>query len=322
MQAIIPVAGVGTRLRPLTTEMPKVLLNVAGKPMLGHLIEKLLEIGIKDYIFITGYLEEMIKEYVSTSYKNINAKYVHQEEMKGTAHAIGLAKPYIKEAVLIVFGDTLFKGSLKGILKNDSDGLVGVCQTNDPKRFGIIEAEGKKITRMVEKPDRPPSKLAIIGVYLINNHKLLFECIEHIIRKGIKTKGEYQLTDALQLMIKNNANLNYFEIKQWLDCGQVETVLETNKELLKKIGLRKNKKIGNSIVIAPSHIGENVILENSVIGPYAVIKDYCVIKDSTITNSIVDQSSVIEDSKIKNFLIGKHAMFKKEERNGNFIEAK
>lgn len=177
MKAVIPVAGIGKRLRPLTNNKPKVLIPVNGKPMLGHLLDRLKKEDISEYIFITSYKREMVEDYIKKEYSDLNSKFVFQEEMKGTAHAISLAKNYVDEDVLIIFGDTLFQGELN--LDCNEDGVIMVNETNEPERLGIVELNGEYVVGMEEKPKKPKSNLAIIGIYHINNYKLLFSCIDN-----------------------------------------------------------------------------------------------------------------------------------------------
>ncbi len=312
MKVIIPVAGVGTRLRPHTLTQPKVLLNVAGHPMIYYIVDELIKKKIADsIIFITGYKAEDIEKYLNKTFK-YKFDYVEQKEMLGLGHAVLCAKekfdPIKNEDALIILGDTLFDVDLKDIVKSKYS-AIGVKKVDDPKRFGVVETNKKGfITRFVEKPASPdvsPSNEAIVGIYLIKNSTLLFNSIEHIIKNKITTKGEYQITDAMEVMIHQNEKFVTYQVDGWLDCGKHETMLETNQYLLNK---KKNKYSFKGCKINyPVFIGKDVTLENCIIGPNATINDGCFIKNSIIENSIVDVNSHIENSIIKDSLIGKHS---------------
>ncbi|MDD2717499.1 MAG: sugar phosphate nucleotidyltransferase [Candidatus Wallbacteria bacterium] len=309
MKVIIPVAGVGTRLAPFTYTLPKVLLPVAGKPMLGHTLDKLKELrDVSEVIFIIGHLGELIREYVRDNY-NFKASYIEQTERLGLGHAIHLAREICllnPEPVLIVLGDTLFE--IKGRIEMDpqADGLIAVKSVDDPKRFGIAEVEGDLITRLVEKPEQPKSNLAIIGVYYFKNTVLLFECLDEIIRKNIRTKNEFQITDAMQLMLDKHARLKAIEIEAWYDCGKTETLLSTNRELLRQSGSVNHGKVVNSVIIPPVNIDEQTEIENSVIGPYVSVTG-AKIKNSVIRDSIINRDSTIENTIFSGSLVGQGA---------------
>ena len=312
MKVIIPVAGVGTRLRPHTLTQPKVLLNVAGHPMIYYIVDELIKKKIADsIIFITGYKAEDIEKYLNKTFK-YKFDYVEQKEMLGLGHAVLCAKekfdPIKNEDALIILGDTLFDVDLKDIVKSKYS-AIGVKKVDDPKRFGVVETNKKGfITRFVEKPASPdvsPSNEAIVGIYLIKNSTLLFNSIEHIIKNKITTKGEYQITDAMEVMIHQNEKFVTYQVDGWLDCGKHETMLETNQYLLNK--KKKKYSFKGSKINYPVFIGKDVTLENCILGPNATINDGCFIKNSIIENSIVDVNSHIENSIIKDSLIGKHS---------------
>jgi glucose-1-phosphate thymidylyltransferase len=312
MKVIIPVAGVGTRLRPHTLTQPKVLLNVAGHPMIYYIVDELIKNKIADSIvFITGYMGDDIEKYLNKTFK-FEFDYVEQKKMLGLGHAILCAKekfnPDNNEEALIILGDTLFDVNLKDIVKSKYS-AIGVKKVDDPKRFGVVETNRKKfISRFVEKPASPkvsPSNDAIVGIYFIKNSNLLFESIEYIIKNKITTKGEYQITDAMEVMIKQNEKFVPYKVDGWLDCGKHETMLETNQYLLKKYKKKYNFK--NCKINYPVFIGRGVVLENCIVGPYATINDYCVIKNSIVENSIIENNSQIENSIIKDSMVGKHS---------------
>ncbi|MCX7918654.1 MAG: sugar phosphate nucleotidyltransferase [bacterium] len=310
MKAIIPVAGAGTRLKPHTHTVPKALIYVAGKPILGHILDELESLGVTEIIFIIGYLGEMITEYVDATYR-FKSYYVRQEELKGLGHAIHLARYYVKdEPILIILGDTIFKADLHSVL-NGEYSAIGVKNVRDPHRFGIVEMKNGFISRLVEKPDEPKTDLAIVGIYYIKNSNLLFKCLDELITNDIRTKGEYQLTDALQMMIERDEKIKTFLIDGWYDCGKPETLLETNRYILEQI--HHEVSVEGSIIIPPVFIADTVTIENSIIGPYVSIADNSFISNSVIKNSIINKNAVV-----KNILLAESVVGDKASVNGKF----
>ena len=236
MKAIIPVAGIGTRLRPHTHTAPKALIQVAGKPILGHILDELKPIGISEVVLVTGYMGDRVKDYVEEAHNDLDATYVDQEERKGLGHAIYLTADSIDdEPVLIVLGDTIVTADFSSFVGGERT-LIGVKEVDDPSRFGIVEVEDGEVKSLVEKPDVPSSNLAIVGLYYVVNTPLLFECLRRVIDEDIKTKGEYQLTDALILMLERGEKMGTFAVEGWHDCGLPETLLATNRYLLERSG--------------------------------------------------------------------------------------
>jgi len=309
MKVIIPVAGFGTRLRPHTLTKAKVLMNVAGKPMISYIIDQIIKDKLaSEIILITGFLGEQIEEYLNTNYK-FKFTFVKQEEPLGLGHAIYTAKNYLyeklNEDLLIILGDTLFDVKLKNICKGKYSRIT-VKKVNDPKRFGVVEKDKKGfVTHLIEKPSSPEvstSNEAIVGIYFIKNGKLLFECLEHNIKNDIKTKNEFQLTDALEKMLQLGEKMDTYKIDGWLDCGKPETILETNRYLLNK--LKKNYKFKTSVIKNPVSIAKGVWIEKSKIGPGVTIGENCKIRNCIIKNSIIHSGSIINDCKLIDSIIG------------------
>lgn len=311
MRAIIPVAGFGKRLKPHTYSLPKVLLNVGGKPIIGHIIDKLIKEKIFKATFIIGYLGEQVVEYVKKEYPQMKADYIEQKEVLGLGHAIHMAVPtFDDEEIFIILGDTIFDVDLKEVFKNKATTL-GVKVVDDPRRFGVAVMENGKIARLVEKPEIPVSNLALVGLYYIANTSLLTECLDELFRKDIKTNNEFQLTDALQLMIEKGENINIFPVDGWYDCGKPETLLSTNRYLLMKENL--HYKFDNVTVIDPVYIDATAKVKNSVIGPYTTIASNCEVSDSIIKNSIISPGAAVKRAMLENSIIGSDAVVK-----GNF----
>lgn len=308
MRAIIPAAGFGTRLKPHTFSLPKVLLNVGGKPILGHIIEKLLSEQIYNATFVVGYLGEKIVEYVKKYYPELNSNFVTQDIALGLGHAIHVAVPTIKEEeIFIILGDTIFDVDLHSVFQKKMSSL-GVKYVEDPSRFGVAVCNDGLISKLIEKPQTPISKLALVGLYYIRNTNLMIESLNELFEKEIKTKGEYQLTDALQLMIEKGEQFTTFNVDGWYDCGKSETLLSTNRFLLETKGT--NRKVDNNVIIDPVYISESAIVKNSVIGPFTTISENCVVEESIIRNSILSPNSRVEKSMLDNSIIGMNAIVK------------
>ncbi|MBC8044553.1 MAG: NTP transferase domain-containing protein [Rhizobacter sp.] len=305
MKALIPVAGVGSRLRPHTYTLPKVLLNVAGKPIIGHIIDKIIEEGIREAIIIVGYLGDMIEEYLTKNY-DIKFTFIEQEERLGLGHAVWIARDHAtEEPMLIILGDTVFEVDFKDVLKREYSSL-GVKSVDDPRRFGVAEVENGFISKLIEKPETPTTNLAVVGLYYIKHPKLLMQCLDEEVKNNIRTKGEYQLTDALQMMIDRGEKFTTFPVDGWYDCGKPETLLSTNEKLL--MSKSRNRTIHGSVITPPVFIAESAKIENSVIGPYATIASGAVIKDSIVQSSIIGDGAKVEGMLLNESIVGNNAI--------------
>ncbi|HEV8538514.1 MAG TPA: sugar phosphate nucleotidyltransferase [Bacteroidota bacterium] len=310
MRAIIPVAGFGSRLRPHTYTLPKVLLNVAGKPIIGHILDKIIEDGFDEATIIVGHLGDMIRDYVLSHYK-LKLDFVEQKEAKGLAHAIYLARgTFSNEPILIILGDTIFDVNLKPVMKEKCS-AIGVKEVEDPRRFGVVESRDGFVSRLIEKPEHPPSKHAIVGLYWISNPLLLEKCICELFEKDARTKGEYQLTDALQLMIQHGEKIRTFDVEGWYDCGKPETLLSTNRHLLER--LDQQVKLDGVVVNSPVYVSDRAKITNSVIGPFATIAEGAVVGDSIVRNSIVSEDAHVYKALLENSIVGNSALVQ-----GNF----
>lgn len=305
MRAIIPVAGIGTRLKPHTYSTPKVLLNVGGKPIIAHILDKLLEEGINKSTFVIGHLGDKIEEYIEKNYPSMKSTFIEQEKMEGLGHAIYTAIPtFDDEEIFIILGDTIFDVDLKNVFKNKISSL-GVKEVEDPRRFGVAVLKNGFIEKLVEKPQTPVSNLALVGLYYVSHKKALINCLNELVEKDIRTKGELQLTDALQIMIEKGEKVTTFPVEGWYDCGKPETLLSTNQFLLNKKSFFKRR---DSVVInQPVFIAEDAEIMNSVIGPYTTIASGCRIKECIIKNSIIDSNSQVEKALLDNSIIGSNA---------------
>ena len=307
--AVIPVAGVGSRLRPHTHTVPKALINVAGKAMVAHIIDELFAIGIREYVFVVGYMGERVRQHVLRHYPEITAHFVEQPERKGLGHAIYLTREAVGDRpVLIVLGDTIFRVDFGGVLEKSAN-QIGVKEVEDPRRFGIVEMNGLRVSRFVEKPKDPRSRLAIVGIYHLTDAPLLYGALEEIIRHGRTTAGEYQLTDALQAMLEEGVDMQVFSVQGWYDCGKPETLLSTNRELL-ELRDGASPEIPGSVIIPPVAVDPTAEIRESVIGPFATIAARTVIEGSVIRNSIVNEGARVTHMLLDASLIGEDAIVK------------
>ncbi len=314
MKAIIPVAGVGSRLRPHTYTLPKVLLNVAGKPILGHILEELQNQGVDECCIIVGYMGDLVEEYVRKNF-NLNVTFINQEERKGLGHSIWLAREVLdEEPVLIILGDTIFEVDLARVI-NSRQSALGVKEVEDPRRFGVAEISGEGIiTRLVEKPENPTTNLALVGLYYITNTALLSSSLNRLVNENIRTRGEYQLTDALQIMIDEGEQFTTFSVDGWYDCGKSETLLSTNRHLLSRRSTER--EFPDAVVIPPVYISPNARVERAVIGPNATIADDATVVDSIVRDSIISDGATVQQSLLEGSIIGNNAAIR-----GRFIHA-
>jgi glucose-1-phosphate thymidylyltransferase len=305
--AVIPVAGVGSRLRPHTHTVPKALINVAGKPMLAHILDELISIGVTDAVFVVGHMGDQIRDYVESHYK-FNATFVEQPDRKGLGHAVYLTREVVGDRpVLIILGDTIFRADFRGVL---SAGVsqIGVKEVEDPRRFGVAIVRDGLVTELIEKPDQPVSKLAIVGIYYIAHSKLLYDSLAEMIRGELTTKGEYQLTDALQMMIGKGETMKVFPVEGWYDCGKTETLLATNRDLLDLESVPR--EFPGSLVVDPVAIDPSALVINSIIGPYVTIAAGATVKNSIVRNSIINENASVEDILVEASLVGESAAVK------------
>ena len=295
-------------MRPHTFTVPKVLLYVAGKPILGHILDKILGEGITEATIVVGHMSEKIREYVGSAYPTLTVKYVQQDDPMGLGHAIYISRDSLPdEPVLIILGDTIFDVDLKPVLGGTTS-AIGVKEVADPRRFGVAETSDGYITRLVEKPEKPKSNLAVVGLYYLRNGRLLAKCLEELVAKDLRTKGEYQLTDALQMMIDRGEKIRTFPVEGWFDCGKPETLLATNRALLEKRACPR--EIEGVVIFDPVCIAPTAELTGCVIGPHTTVGDHAIIRDSIIRNSIIGERAQVHRAILDNSIIGNTAVVK------------
>ncbi len=311
MQAIIPVAGAGTRLRPLTYTQPKVLISVAGKPILSFIIDNLKASGIKKFVFVIGYLGEKIRDFVEQKYPEIDAVFVTQESREGMGHAIFSARESIdvNQPLLIQLGDTITDADLKEIIASKISTLC-IKKVEDPRIFGVAElnADGT-IKDVVEKPVIPKSNMALVGFYYVVETGKLLDALSYNIEHNIRTNNEFHLTDALRKMIVEGVQFNSYKVEQWFDLGKKDILLETNATLLRRQASDKlvRGESDNSIIIPPVSIGEGAKISNSIIGPFVTVGENTTVNYSIVQNSIIGSYTKLENVTLQNSLIGSDA---------------
>jgi dTDP-glucose pyrophosphorylase len=304
MKAIIPVAGVGSRLRPHTYTLPKVLLNVAGKPIIGHIIDKIIAEGIKEAVVVVGYLGDMIEDYLTRHY-DIHFTFVEQEERLGLGHAIWITRQYVGEdPVLIILGDTIFEVDLSEVLRREHSAL-GVKAVEDPRRFGVAEVQDGFITQLVEKPEHPRSNLAVVGLYYIKRPALLMECLDRNIQANLRTKGEFQLTDALQAMIERGENSQLFLSK----AGMIAASLKLCSRPMRNCSnLAHDTKIFSAASLTRQSISPRTPKSKTLsLDHMPRLGSKAVVKNSLIKNSIVGEQARVISMLLSESIIGNNA---------------
>lgn len=319
MKAIIPVAGAGTKLRPHTYTQPKALIPLAGKTILSIIVDQLREAGIKEFIFIIGYLGEKIQDYVSSHYPDLTCHFVQQNDRNGTGHAVKLTSDIVgDDEVFIVLGDTIADFDIKEVMDSPYS-MLGVKKVDDPRDFGVAEFEEDGfISKLVEKPAIPKSNMALVGLYKIKESHLLYGCLHKLVETNSDLQ-DFSLTDALECMIQQGAKFKFFKVSNWFDCGKKETLLQSNAILLKKFGgnVCEINPFQNTIIIPPVSIGEGCVIKNSVIGPNVAIGEHTTVNHGIIKDSIIGAYSNLYEIVLNNSLIGNDAEVKGVSRNLN-----
>lgn len=319
MKAIIPVAGAGTKLRPHTYTQPKALIPLAGKTILSFIIDQLHEAGIKEFVFIVGYLGEKIQEYVKETYPHLDTYFVYQNERQGTGHAVELTKAIVgNDEVFVALGDTICEYDVKEVMDSPFS-MLGVKKVDDPRDFGVATInEDGFIESVVEKPAIPKSNMALVGLYKIKETDFLFDCLHHILQQS-PNAGDYNLTDALDCMIKRGAKFQAFKVKNWFDCGKKDSLLESNATLLKKFGgaIKEEYKFENTIIVPPVSIARGCVIKNSIIGPNVAIGADTTIQYSIVRDSIIGSFTNLYEVVVDHSLIGSDASVKGLSRSLN-----
>ncbi len=311
MKVIIPVAGVGTRLKPHTLTQPKPLLQIGGKTIIDYLLEPITGLKPDEVVFVIGYKGDMIKDYVRRNY-GFKSTFIHQDRLLGLGYALHVALSALTESpMLILLGDTVVEGDLRKFV-TAGDYTLGLHPVEDPQRFGIAEIKRNVVVGLEEKPKKPKGNLALIGLYYFSESGLLRRELQQLIDSGKKTRGEIQLTDALAGMIKRNVQFTPFEVDKWFDCGKKETMLATNRHFLEKVP--PPRPIKGALLQPPVYIGDDARVENSVIGPNVSIGAGTRVKDCIVSDSIIGTDVRLENLVLAKSIVGNNAVIKGDKK--------
>ncbi len=313
MKAVIPLAGKGTRLRPHTHLTPKPLIRVAGKPVLDFILDDLLAAGVSEIVFIVGHLQDAVRAHVAAGYPAVRARYVVQEVQDGTAGAVALARPWADDELLILFADTLFEVdlSITRTLGADRAGVIWAKEVEDYQRFGVIVTDDNgDMTRIVEKPSEPVSRLANIGLYYIRDPDPLFEGIERTLARGPGPAGEYYLTDAFQYMVDAGARIATAPVRTWLDAGKVDALLEANRYLVggSRGGVDRAARVSESVVSPLARIEAGARVTGCRIGRNVTVERDACVRDSELGDTIVGRGARVEGCRLSRSVIGSEAV--------------
>ncbi len=305
MDVILPVAGLGTRLRPQTWTKPKPLVSVAGKPMLEHVLDRVLPLDPAKVVFITGFLGDQIESWARANL-DVPVAFVEQPEMRGQTDAILRTQDIVTGDALILFPDMLFEADFSPMRDVAADVVMFTKEVEDPSALGIAVVEDGRIVRLIEKPQEPISNLAVIGNYYVRPMTDLYTPIEEQMRRGLSLKNEYFIADAIQLMIDAGARVVPMPVTEWEDCGNAETLLGTNRYLLRKQNPDVSARDG-SVVVAPSFVAADAVIDHSVVGPYASIGPGVTVRDSIVRDSIIEERAQISGALLDGSIVGRRA---------------
>lgn len=311
LKIVIPMAGFGSRLRPLTWSRPKPLLPLAGKTVLDHFLDQFSSLSTDfkiEYIFIVGQQGEQISAYMQHTYPDIKVSYIDQTEMRGQSHAIWLAREHLSGPMLMAFSDTLIETDFSGLMQESCDLIAWVKEVEDPRRFGVAQLDANgHITRLIEKPQEMDNRLVVVGFYYFRSGETLVEAIEEQMRRGTVLNNEYFLADAINILLEKGALGRTQNIETWLDAGTFTSMLETNAYLLAH-GHANDSHPEGVLVLEPSFIHPSAHVQGAIIGPNASIGENCVIENAIIRNSIVDANSQVRDVVLSDSLVGCDAL--------------
>jgi glucose-1-phosphate thymidylyltransferase len=304
MDIIMPVAGLGSRLRPLTWNRPKPLVSVGGKTLLEHVIERVEPVNPDRLIFITGYLGDQIEAWTSDRY-DLPLAFVEQPQMLGQTDAIARTRGLAHGEGLVIFPDLVVEADFTALATTDADVVLYTKEVEDPSRFGVAVVEDGRVTRLVEKPDEPISREAVVGIYYFRSMPDLFSAIDQQFELGIMLKDEYFLADAIQIMIDQGKKVITAPVTVWEDCGTIEALLNTNRYLL---NLHQSPVERPGVVIRhPVSIAESAVIEDAVVGPYVSVGAGAVIRSAVVSDSIIDDGSTVERAVIDHSVVGRNA---------------
>jgi len=305
VKVILPLALLGSDEQRAG---PSPFVEVAGKPLVAHVIDQVLPLKPEEVVFIVGHHDRDIISFVTAHY-SFKARFIKQKHFKGNAHAIYGAKKYVQGEVVVLFGDTLFKADMKGLGKGKHDVLIWVKEVDDPTNFGVVFLDGEYASKLIEKPDTPVSSLAMIGVYYFRDAVKLFHHIGYLLEHNIMTKGAFHLTDAIQLMINKKYRVSTRTADVWVDCGGDDGLLAANRFLLsshhKVLG-----KLENSVVVKPVFIGKGAVIRDSVVGPFVSVSEGARVERSLLEESVIGSGAMVSGAQLSHSVVHQGAAVK------------
>ncbi len=306
MKAVILAAGQGTRMGPLTRNRPKVMLPIANKPLLSHVILSARDAGIREFVLVVGFGQEIIKRYFGDgSSLNVSIEYAHQKEQLGTADAVRSAKGFVKDRFLMLNGDIIVSPlHIRNMVKQSRDVVMTARRVDNPSEFGVLEVQDDRVLRIIEKPKKPPTNLANAGIYVFSLS--IFDAIK---RTTLSTRKEYEITESLQLLIDEGVDVGFLTLSgNWLDIGRPWDLLDANEHFLSGLQpeikgeieplatLKGNVSVAESTIIRNGAYieGPVIIGKNCDIGPNCYIRPGTSIGDDVrIGNAVEIKNSII-----------------------------
>lgn len=311
LRIVIPMAGAGSRLRPLTWSRPKPLIALAGATVLDHLLASVSSVPALDeaeFVFIMSPgQEELIQAHMQKHYPAMKLHYRIQPEKKGQSDALWHARELLQGRVLMIFSDTLIENDFSFLAEEAFDSVAWVKAVPDPRRFGVAETNSRgQVLRLIEKPNDMNNNLAVVGCYYFKQGSHLMNAIEEQVARKVSLKGEYFLADAINLMLEKGVNMRTETVRTWLDAGTSEALLDTNRYLLEhgRANLGDESLYEDNIIIPPVFIDPEARVSASIIGPFASIGRGCVVQGSSIRDSILSQGVHVNKSQLEASLLG------------------
>lgn len=317
MKIVIPMAGLGTRLRPHTWSKPKQLISVAGKAVLDHVLDTLSTLPNSEnveLINIVGYLGEQIETHIKGRFPHLKTRYIVQDNPRGQSHAIYLARDYLTGPMMVVFADTLIETDLSFLANEMAEAVVWVKPVPDPRRFGVVQlGDDGYATRLVEKPQSMENNLAVVGFYYFAMAEELIAAIEEQMARQLQLKGEFYLVDAINIMLEGGLRLRTEKVDVWMDAGTPEALLETNRYLLEngRSNSAEAMQREGAVVIPPVFIHPTATVVNSVVGPYVSLGAGCCVESSILRNSILEDDARVTDVILESSLVGRSAQIQR-----------
>lgn len=310
MKLVVPMAG-SQDLQEKTFSVPKSIIEIAGKPLITHLVHKLQDLNIEKAVFIVDKDRPKLRRHLEREF-SFEVIFIKQVEKKGPGHAVLGAKKHVQDDddVIILFADTLVEFDKKHVTQCKARGVIFTKKVDNPTQYGVVFVNDAKVTRLIEKPDIPSSDKAIVGMYYFKKAKDVFNALEHIVKHDIKTKGDFQVTDAIQVMVNNDVEIHARQVKYWNNCDTSQNLLLANQHLLRAKSRKKTTTLETNVIIPPVYVHHTSEIINSVIGPNVTVNKESTIIESRVKNSIIGRGSTIEGSVLSESVIGRFADIK------------